>query len=137
MARPKRFELLAYRFVACCSIQLSYERVNVFLEDTTSSVKKLFAVLGFDGVDGAGQAGHLAGGLLPVDGAFAGGLGQHGGGGAQGGGGLRLVAGGNGGANGLDGVFHTGTGGAVDGGALQALLVTFDGGLMVSHDLPP
>ena len=26
MARPKRFELLAYRFVACCSIQLSYER---------------------------------------------------------------------------------------------------------------
>ena len=27
MVRPKRFELLAYRFVACCSIQLSYERV--------------------------------------------------------------------------------------------------------------
>ena len=26
MVRPKRFELLAYRFVACCSIQLSYER---------------------------------------------------------------------------------------------------------------
>ncbi len=32
MVRPKRFELLAYRFVACCSIQLSYERVvRVFL----------------------------------------------------------------------------------------------------------
>ena len=27
VVRPKRFELLAYRFVACCSIQLSYERV--------------------------------------------------------------------------------------------------------------
>ena len=27
MVRPKRFELLAYRFVACCCIQLSYERV--------------------------------------------------------------------------------------------------------------
>ena len=27
MVRPKRFELLAYRFVACCSIQLSYERM--------------------------------------------------------------------------------------------------------------
>ena len=26
MVRPKRFELLTYRFVACCSIQLSYER---------------------------------------------------------------------------------------------------------------
>ena len=32
VVRPKRFELLAYRFVACCSIQLSYERVvRVFL----------------------------------------------------------------------------------------------------------
>lgn len=29
MARPKRFELLTYRFVACCSIQLSYERVTM------------------------------------------------------------------------------------------------------------
>ena len=28
VARPKRFELLTYRFVACCSIQLSYERVG-------------------------------------------------------------------------------------------------------------
>ena len=27
MVRPKRFELLTYRFVACCSIQLSSERV--------------------------------------------------------------------------------------------------------------
>ena len=27
LVRLKRFELLAYRFVACCSIQLSYERV--------------------------------------------------------------------------------------------------------------
>ena len=43
MARPKRFELLAYRFVACCSIQLSYERVRVLIKDAASSVKKLFA----------------------------------------------------------------------------------------------
>ena len=28
MVRPKRFELLTYRFVACCSIQLSYERLE-------------------------------------------------------------------------------------------------------------
>ncbi len=28
MARPKRFELLTYRFVAWCSIQLSYGRVR-------------------------------------------------------------------------------------------------------------
>ena len=28
LVRPKRFELLTYRFVACCSIQLSYERVQ-------------------------------------------------------------------------------------------------------------
>ena len=26
MVRPERFELPTYRFVACCSIQLSYER---------------------------------------------------------------------------------------------------------------
>ena len=32
MVRPKRFELLAYRFVACCSIQLSYERTNMICE---------------------------------------------------------------------------------------------------------
>ena len=32
MVRPKRFELLAYRFVACCSIQLSYERTNIICE---------------------------------------------------------------------------------------------------------
>ena len=28
MVRPERFELPTYRFVACCSIQLSYERIN-------------------------------------------------------------------------------------------------------------
>ena len=42
MVRPKRFELLAYRFVACCSIQLSYERMNIFLSESASSVKKIF-----------------------------------------------------------------------------------------------
>ena len=72
-----------------------------------------------------------------MDGTLAGGLGQHGGGGAQGAGGLGLVSGGDGGANGLDGILDAGTGGAIDGGALLALLVTLDGGLMVSHDLPP
>ncbi len=40
MVRPKRFELLAYRFVACCSIQLSYERMKVLLVEMRSSVKK-------------------------------------------------------------------------------------------------
>ena len=40
MVRPKRFELLAYRFVACCSIQLSYERMKVLLFEMVSSVKK-------------------------------------------------------------------------------------------------
>ncbi len=40
MVRPKRFELLAYRFVACCSIQLSYERMKVLLVEMLSSVKK-------------------------------------------------------------------------------------------------
>ena len=40
MVRPKRFELLAYRFVACCSIQLSYERMKVLLVEMLSPVKK-------------------------------------------------------------------------------------------------
>ena len=40
MVRPKRFELLAYRFVACCSIQLSYERMRSLLVETPFSVKK-------------------------------------------------------------------------------------------------
>ena len=31
MVRPKRFELLTYRFVACCSIQLSYERLGIYV----------------------------------------------------------------------------------------------------------
>ena len=39
MARPKRFELLAYRFVACCSIQLSYERVRMYLNESPPPVK--------------------------------------------------------------------------------------------------
>ncbi len=42
MVRPKRFELLAYRFVACCSIQLSYERMKVLLVEMLPSVKKNF-----------------------------------------------------------------------------------------------
>ncbi len=43
MVRPKRFELLAYRFVACCSIQLSYERMRSLLVETPFSVKKKYA----------------------------------------------------------------------------------------------
>ena len=42
MVRPKRFELLAYRFVACCSIQLSYERMKALLVEMLPSVKKNF-----------------------------------------------------------------------------------------------
>ena len=41
MVRPKRFELLAYRFVACCSIQLSYERVRSLLKESPLPVKRL------------------------------------------------------------------------------------------------
>ena len=45
MVRPKRFELLTYRFVACCSIQLSYERPTaVNLGKTGADVKRFFAV---------------------------------------------------------------------------------------------
>ena len=44
MVRPKRFELLTYRFVACCSIQLSYERPTaVNLGKTGLDVKLFFA----------------------------------------------------------------------------------------------
>ena len=44
MVRPKRFELLTYRFVACCSIQLSYERPTaVKLGKTEPNVKRFFA----------------------------------------------------------------------------------------------
>ena len=45
MVRPKRFELLTYRFVACCSIQLSYERPTaVNLGKTAANVKRFFAM---------------------------------------------------------------------------------------------
>ena len=40
LVRLKRFELLAYRFVACCSIQLSYERMFEILRYPAVSVKK-------------------------------------------------------------------------------------------------
>ena len=39
VVRPKRFELLAYRFVACCSIQLSYERMFEILRYPAVPVK--------------------------------------------------------------------------------------------------
>ena len=43
MVRPKRFELLTYRFVACCSIQLSYERPTaVNLGKSGADVKHFF-----------------------------------------------------------------------------------------------
>ena len=47
VARPKRFELLAYRFVACCSIQLSYERVSLFLLAFLVVVNTFFRVFYF------------------------------------------------------------------------------------------
>ena len=40
LVRLKRFELLAYRFVACCSIQLSYERMFEILRYPAVSVKQ-------------------------------------------------------------------------------------------------
>ena len=43
MVRPKRFELLAYRFVACCSIQLSYERVRRNIGKSALLVKHFFS----------------------------------------------------------------------------------------------
>ena len=39
LARSERFERPTYRFVACCSIQLSYERVMVYLIKPQSFVK--------------------------------------------------------------------------------------------------
>ena len=47
MVRPKRFELLAYRFVACCSIQLSYERMSLFLLAFLVVVNTFFRVFSF------------------------------------------------------------------------------------------
>ena len=38
MVRPEGFELPTYRFVACCSIQLSYERL--VKKDTKRTLKK-------------------------------------------------------------------------------------------------
>ena len=43
MVRPERFELPTYRFVACCSIQLSYERpTTANIEKTGRVVKRFF-----------------------------------------------------------------------------------------------
>ena len=45
LVRLKRFELLAYRFVACCSIQLSYERpTTANIGKRGVVVKRFFAV---------------------------------------------------------------------------------------------
>ena len=49
---------------------------------------------------------------------------------------LGVVAG-EGGAHSRDGVLPAGTGSAVAGGVFQALLMTLDGRLMVSHGIPP
>ena len=72
-----------------------------------------------------------------MHGALAGGLGQHGSGNSQSAAGLFLIVAGDGGAHSLDGVLHAGTGSAVAGGVFQALLMTLDGRLMVSHGIPP
>ncbi len=42
MVRPERFELPTYRFVACCSIQLSYERPTTANIGKTGRVVKHF-----------------------------------------------------------------------------------------------
>ena len=44
MVRWKRFELLTYRFVACCSIQLSYQRVRKVLYVCTPKRSSVFLV---------------------------------------------------------------------------------------------
>ena len=44
LARSKRFELLTYRFVACCSIQLSYERVTKRLYVIYSASSSFFII---------------------------------------------------------------------------------------------
>ena len=42
LVRLKRFELLAYRFVACCSIQLSYSRITRKRYSRTSRFRQAF-----------------------------------------------------------------------------------------------
>ena len=43
VVRPERFELPTYRFVACCSIQLSYERpTTANIGETGMVVKRFF-----------------------------------------------------------------------------------------------
>lgn len=42
LVRLKRFELLAYRFVACCSIQLSYSRITRKMYSRTARIRQAF-----------------------------------------------------------------------------------------------
>ena len=42
LVRLKRFELLAYRFVACCSIQLSYSRITRKRYSRTARIRQAF-----------------------------------------------------------------------------------------------
>ena len=45
MVRPEGFELPTYRFVACCSIQLSYERpTTANIGKTSMAVKHFFVI---------------------------------------------------------------------------------------------
>ena len=46
MVRPEGFELPTYRFVACCSIQLSYERPTTANIGKTGMVVKHFLLIG-------------------------------------------------------------------------------------------
>ena len=45
MVRPEGFELPTYRFVACCSIQLSHERPTTANIGETSMTVKLFFLM--------------------------------------------------------------------------------------------
>ena len=48
MVRPEGFELPTYRFVACCSIQLSYERsVRKDIGESRVVVKSFFSSSSF------------------------------------------------------------------------------------------
>ena len=88
-------------------------------------------------IDGLGQAGNSAGGVFPMQHAFAGGFVQSGSGPDQSGFGRVGILLLNSGAHVFDHIFDSGAHGAVTGGVLQALLMPLDSGFMVSQSKSP
>jgi len=82
------------------------------------------------------EARNLAGGLAPVNSAFAGALVKHRSCSHKGGIGLGRVFFHNGKADGLHNIFNTGADRAIAGGFFQALLVALDGRSMVGQGNP-